>query len=120
MLRILYVGLFKCLLLFTVDHCLNQMLPLGGQGSNQAMEDGCALGCLLKGVENATTVPSRLVLLDRARRNRASRVQILSKVLAGKEKEVEHELKQYLDTADSGKHVGSGLRRVEKRILTRF
>lgn len=82
------------------------MLPFGGQGSNQAMEDGGALGYLLIGVEDAAAIPARLAMFDRVRRNRASRVQTLSKVRVGKEKEVEQELKKYMENADAGKHKG--------------
>ena len=71
------------------------MLPFGGQGSNQAIEDGGALGYLLQGVENAAAIPARLALFDKVRRNRVSRVQTLSKVRIGREKEVEQEL-QYM------------------------
>ena len=80
------------------------MLPFGGQGANQAMEDGGALGYLLRGVEDATAIPARLAIFDRVRRNRASRIQTLSKVRAGREKEVEQELKKYIENGDSGKH----------------
>ena len=79
------------------------MLPFGGQGSNQAMEDGGALGYLLRDVEDATAIPARLAMFDRVRRNRASRVQTLSKVRVGREKEVEQELKKYVENADAGK-----------------
>ena len=79
------------------------MLPFGGQGSNQAIEDGGALGYLLKSVESPAAIPTRLKLFDQVRRNRASRVQTLSKVRIGKEKEVEQELKRYADNADLGK-----------------
>ena len=78
------------------------MLPFGGQGSNQALEDGGALGYLLTGVESPAGIPARLALFDEVRRRRASRVQTLSKVRMGKEKEVEQELQKYADTADSG------------------
>ena len=80
------------------------MLPFGGQGSNQAIEDGGALGYLLKGLEEAKAIPSRLALFDRVRRKRASRVQTLSKVRIGREKEVEQELRRYAETADAGKN----------------
>ena len=68
------------------------------------MEDGGALGYLLKGVEDVTALPARLAVFDRVRRNRASRVQTLSKVRVGREKEVEQELKKYAENADAGKH----------------
>lgn len=79
------------------------MLPFGGQGSNQAIEDGGALGYLLNGVVSPEAVVSRVELFENVRRNRASRVQTLSKVRIGREKEVEQELKKYVDTVDSGK-----------------
>ena len=79
------------------------MLPFGGQGSNQAVEDGGALGFLLRGVKDVAEVPSRLSLFDRVRRKRASRVQILSKARVGKEGEVQDELKLYAETDESGK-----------------
>ena len=96
------------------------MLPFGGQGSNQAMEDGGALGYLLRGVEEATAIPARLALFDRVRRNRASRVQILSKVRIGREKEVEQELKKYMDTADAGKHNITNAFRNEGSLIPPF
>ena len=79
------------------------MLPFGGQGANSAMEDGGALGYLFKGVNDAKLVTERLRLFERARKARASRVQILSSVRAGKEKEVEEELRRYADPPGSGK-----------------
>ena len=94
------------------------MLPFGGQGSNQAMEDGGALGYLLRGVEDATALPARLAVFDRVRRNRASRVQTLSKVRVGREKEVEQELKKYAENADAGKHKNNLLKQSRKYIDT--
>lgn len=88
------------------------MLPFGGQGSNQAMEDGGALGYLLRGVEDATAIPRRLAIFDKVRRNRASRVQTLSKVRVGREKEMEQELKKYVENADAGEHKRSLVKRV--------
>ncbi len=79
------------------------MLPFGGQGSNQAMEDGGALGFLLRGVEDAASLPERLLWFDKVRRERASRVQILSKVRIGKEKEVQEEIKPFAETNNMGK-----------------
>ncbi len=79
------------------------MLPFGGQGSNQAIEDGGALGFLLEGVLEVADVSNRLLLFEKVRRKRASRVQILSKVRIGKEKEVQQELKLYAEANESGK-----------------
>ena len=71
------------------------MLPFGGQGANQALEDGGALGYLFRGVENAAEIPTRLALFETVRRKRASRIQILSTVRIGKEIEVEKLLQEY-------------------------
>lgn len=78
------------------------MLPFGGQGSNQAIEDGGALGYLLRGVDNHTDISDRLALFEQVRRNRASRVQILSKARVGLEKSVQEELQEYADPPGSG------------------
>ena len=85
------------------------MLPFGGQGSNQAIEDGGALGYLLQGVEDVATIRARLALFDKVRRNRASRVQTLSKVRIGREKEVEKELQRYAESADSSMSTEPGV-----------
>ena len=74
------------------------MLPLGAQGANQAIEDAGALGALLEGSEYAANIPSRLALYEKVRRLRASRIQILSNVRLGKEKDVEDELRKYAET----------------------
>ena len=77
------------------------MLPFGGQGSNLAVEDAGSLGYLLRGVNDATSLKDRLHLFEQARKARASRVQILSSVRAGREKEVEEELRRYADPPNS-------------------
>jgi salicylate hydroxylase len=79
------------------------MLPFGGQGSNQAIEDGGALGYLLREVDNHADISDRLALFEQVRRNRASRVQILSKARVGQEKSVQEELQKYADPPGSGK-----------------
>ena len=79
------------------------MLPFGGQGSNQAIEDGGALGYLLRGVDNQADISERLAIFEQVRRNRASRVQILSKARVGQEKSVQEELQKYADPPGSGK-----------------
>lgn len=79
------------------------MLPFGGQGSNQAIEDGAALGYLMRGVINEVEIPQRLTLFEQVRRKRASRVQILSKARVGMEKSVEEELKLYAEPPGSSK-----------------
>ncbi|KAK2603665.1 hypothetical protein QQS21_004138 [Conoideocrella luteorostrata] len=80
-----------------VGDAAHPMLPFGGQGANQAIEDAGALGALFAGVSSPSLVSERLKLFEDVRRLRASRVQILSKARLGKEKEVEAELMQYAD-----------------------
>ena len=77
------------------------MLPFGGQGSNQALEDAGALGYLLNDINDAEKVGKRLKMFETVRRKRASRVQILSKVRVGKEQDVREELLPYADPAGS-------------------
>jgi len=79
------------------------MLPFGGQGSNSAIEDGGSLGYLFKGIETQKSIPDRLRLFELARKSRASRVQVLSSVRAGREKEVEEELQRYADPPGSSR-----------------
>ncbi|KAK6951600.1 hypothetical protein Daesc_006122 [Daldinia eschscholtzii] len=77
------------------------MLPFGAQGANQAIEDAGALGALFGNGEWAADVPSRLVTYEKVRRLRASRVQSLSRVRLGKEKEVEDRVRLYADPPGS-------------------
>lgn len=82
---------------------IKEMLPFGGQGSNQAIEDAGALGYLLNGIETAEGVTKNLDLFERIRRKRVSRVQVLSQVRVGKEMDVREELSLYADPPGSGK-----------------
>ena len=79
------------------------MLPFGGQGSNMAMEDAGALGYLFRSISDPAAVEKQLPLFELVRKNRASRVQILSKVRAGQEKDVKKEVQKYADPPGSGK-----------------
>ena len=79
------------------------MLPFSGQAANCAMEDAGALGYLFRSVHDSAAVEGRLPLFELARKNRVSRIQILSSVRVGREKEVEHKLKKYADPPGSGK-----------------
>lgn len=78
------------------------MLPFGGQGSNSAIEDGGTLGYLFQDIQDTSAIPERLNMFERVRHSRATRVQILSSVRAGREKEVHEQLMQYADPAGSG------------------
>jgi salicylate hydroxylase len=73
------------------------MLPFGGQGSNQAIEDGSALGLLLTDVHYASQIPGRLKLFEEVRTRRAARVQILSTVRANRENTVEQQIRRYME-----------------------
>ncbi len=79
------------------------MLPFSGQGANSAMEDGGALGHLFRDIRDPAAVEERLPLFELVRKSRVSRIQILSSVRAGREKEVEQRLKEYADPPGSGK-----------------
>ena len=79
------------------------MLPFGGQGSNMAMEDAGALGYLFRSISDPAAVEKQLPLFELVRKDRASRVQVMSKVRAGREKDVEKELQKYADPPGSGK-----------------
>ena len=71
------------------------MLPFGGQGANQAIEDAGALGVVLKGVNKTLDVSKRLKIFEDVRRLRATRSQIMSKVPVNFESQVAEEVKQY-------------------------
>lgn len=76
------------------------MLPFGGQGANMAIEDGGALGFLFADIVDAGQVEKRLPLYETVRKNRASRVQILSSVRIHQEQKVEAKVRQYADSPD--------------------
>lgn len=80
-----------------------QMLPFNAQGAVSAMEDGGALGYLFQQVDNPELIPERLQIFQQARADRVARVQILSNVKLGKEKEVEEQVRQYADPRGSSK-----------------
>ena len=77
------------------------MLPFGGQGSNQAIEDTGALRCLFENVEPGESLTKSLNLFERVRRIRVTRTQTMSKVRVGKERDVREELLQYADPPGS-------------------
>jgi 2-polyprenyl-6-methoxyphenol hydroxylase-like FAD-dependent oxidoreductase len=79
------------------------MLPFGGQGANQAIEDAGALGYLLKGLDDASEIENRLRLFVEVRKDRVTRVQILSKTRIGREKEFEQELERYANPPGSSR-----------------
>lgn len=79
------------------------MLPLGAQGANQAIEDAGALGALLDDDNlSAAHLLNRLELFERVRRLRASRIQTLSKVRLGRERDVQDEVRKYAELSGEG------------------
>lgn len=90
-----------------------QMLPFGGQGACQAMEDGLALGMLLSPLEHkedftdiSQHISQRLKLFDQVRRRRATRVQILSSVRAHREMDAQDSIRPYLEQGMKGRYMG--------------
>ena len=79
------------------------------------MEDGGALGYLFRGIQDPAAVEKRLELFELARKNRVSRVQILSTVRANREKVVEQEVKKYADPPGSGRS-----RTTRKRLILKL
>lgn len=79
------------------------MLPFNAQGAVSAMEDGGALGHLLQDIDDPALVPERLEVFQKARADRVARVQILSNVKLGREKEVEEQVRRYADPRGSSK-----------------
>lgn len=67
-----------------------------------AIEDAGALGHLFRSVQDPAEIKKRLALFELVRKGRVSRIQILSKVRAGREKDVEQELQKYADPPGSG------------------
>ncbi|KAI1781134.1 hypothetical protein F4818DRAFT_436326 [Hypoxylon cercidicola] len=86
--------------LVLIGDAAHPMLPFGGQGANMAIEDGGALGFLFADITNADQIGTRLSLYEKVRKNRASRVQILSGVRIHREQEVEAKVRQYAESSD--------------------
>ncbi|KAI1390569.1 putative salicylate hydroxylase [Hypoxylon trugodes] len=84
-----------------IGDAAHPMLPFGAQGANQAIEDAGALGVLFGCNERAEDVSNRLALFEKVRRLRASRIQSLSRVRLGEEKDVEARVRQYADPPGS-------------------
>ena len=79
------------------------MLPYGGQGSNQAIEDAGALGCLFNDVHDPGENPNIFNLFETVRVKRASRSQMLGSVRVGREAHVKEALLLYADPPGSGR-----------------
>jgi salicylate hydroxylase len=79
-----------------IGNAAHPILPFTGQGATQAMEDGAALGALLKD-HKAMNLDHILSSFEAVHKNRTARVQILSSVRAGLETQVTDKLAPYLD-----------------------
>jgi hypothetical protein len=79
-----------------IGDAAHPMLPFGGQGAAQAMEDGAALGVLLKDHKH-TNLETALRAFEEVRKNRTARVQTLSTVRPGLEAKVADKIGPYLD-----------------------
>lgn len=73
------------------------MLPFGGQGANQCIEDAGAISVLFRDVTSQNDIARHLTLFEKVRVSRALRVQILSKVRSGREGEVAGEVGKFLE-----------------------
>lgn len=94
------------------------MLPFGGQGANQAIEDAGAISILFQNLHDAKDLPGRLELFEKIRTKRASRVQVLSTVSVGKEKEVEGEVMKYMEDGLHGMFLSLVL--LMRRLIEKF
>lgn len=79
-----------------IGDAAHPMLPFGGQGAAQAMEDGAALGAVLD-KDCYHDLETGLARFEAIRRNRATRVHILSSVRAGLESNAADRLGPWLD-----------------------
>ncbi|KAK3937134.1 hypothetical protein QBC46DRAFT_268198 [Diplogelasinospora grovesii] len=63
-----------------IGDAAHAMVPYQGQGVNQALEDAEGLGVLLKNVKDKDEIPGVLELWERARKPRASEIQLGSRL----------------------------------------
>lgn len=85
-----------------IGDAAHPMLPHQGQGGAQGIEDGISLGVALSGAGvTAATVPERLAVFEKARRHRASAIQVMSN--AGQEQWdlVHDEVARYVESVPS-------------------
>ncbi|KAK0638520.1 hypothetical protein B0T16DRAFT_359451 [Cercophora newfieldiana] len=87
--------------LVIIGDAAHPMLPHQGQGGAQGIEDGVSLGIALVGATpDNESISSRLAIFEKARRNRASAVQILSNAAVDHNDWTNQELAKYLDGAE--------------------
>ncbi|KAK0614474.1 hypothetical protein B0T14DRAFT_438288 [Immersiella caudata] len=87
--------------LIVIGDAAHPMLPHQGQGGAQGIEDGISLGIALAGATaDIESISSRLGIFEKARRNRASAVQILSNAAVVHDESTKQELAKYLEGAE--------------------
>ncbi|KAK4442748.1 salicylate hydroxylase [Podospora aff. communis PSN243] len=87
--------------LVVIGDAAHPMLPHQGQGGAQGIEDGISLGIALAGATaDLESLSSRLNIFEKARRNRASAVQVLSNAAVIHDESTKQELAKYLEGAE--------------------
>lgn len=62
-----------------------QMFPATGQGGSQSMEDAGALGTIFSHLPSTSSLPERLHIYEKLRKERTTAVQMLSGLIFGQE-----------------------------------
>ncbi|KAK3954780.1 hypothetical protein QBC32DRAFT_368362 [Pseudoneurospora amorphoporcata] len=78
-----------------IGDAAHPMLPHQGQGGAQGIEDGIALGISLSGA-TSEDIKARLALFEKARRHRASAIQVMSNAGPDQAERVTREVAQYV------------------------
>ncbi|KAK5655643.1 hypothetical protein OQA88_5574 [Cercophora sp. LCS_1] len=86
--------------LVAVGDAAHPMLPHQGQGASQGIEDALALGIALCGAEKSQ-IEQRLAVFEKARRNRASAIQIMSNASLENPDLIEEEVRRFVDVVPS-------------------
>ncbi|KAL0466021.1 hypothetical protein QR685DRAFT_575644 [Neurospora intermedia] len=78
-----------------IGDAAHPMLPHQGQGGAQGIEDGIALGISLSGA-TSEDIQERLAIFEKARRHRASAIQVMSNAGVDQAERVAREVAQYV------------------------
>lgn len=78
-----------------IGDAAHPMLPHQGQGGAQSIEDGIALGISLSGAKSED-IKERLAIFEKARRHRASAIQVMSNAGVDQAERVAREVAQYV------------------------